>query len=116
MSFGYSKNTVKPVLPSGDVIQDVVSDSGNQAAWDVDIVELFNALYDLSGGLTLSVKEYNFIIKATNTGLMLTDKYRLKATVAVSGGGDLKLAYVTADSLLVCPLRLLGLSAFSCLG
>ena len=38
---------------------------------------------------------------------MLTDKYRLKATVAVSGGGDLKLAYVTADSLFSVPVTLI---------
>ena len=37
---------------------------------------------------------------------MLTDKYRLKATVAVSGGGDLKLACVATDSLFSVPIAL----------
>ena len=47
---------------------------------------------------------------------MLTDKYRLKATVAVSGGGDLKLACVTADCLFSVPIALVRLVCFFMLG
>ena len=38
---------------------------------------------------------------------MLTDKYRLKATVAVSGGRDLKLACVATDSLFSVTIALI---------
>ena len=38
---------------------------------------------------------------------MLTDKYRLKAAITVSGGGDLKLACVTADCLFSVPIALI---------
>ena len=47
---------------------------------------------------------------------MLTDKYRLKATVAVSGGGDLKIACVTADGLFSVPIALVRLVCFFMLG
>ena len=38
---------------------------------------------------------------------MLTNEYRLKAAITVSGGGDLKLACVTADSLFSVPIALI---------
>ena len=38
---------------------------------------------------------------------MLTDKYRLKATVAVSGGRDLKLACVATDGLFSVTIALI---------
>ncbi len=47
---------------------------------------------------------------------MLTDKYRLKATVAVSGGGDLKLACVATDSLFSVPIALIRFIGFLMLG
>src|SRR5690606_13363958 len=47
---------------------------------------------------------------------MLTDKYRLKATVAVFGGGDLKLACVATDSLFSVPIALVRLVCFFMLG
>ena len=47
---------------------------------------------------------------------MLTDKYRLKATVAVSGGGDLKLACVATDSLFSVPIALVWFICFLMLG
>ena len=47
---------------------------------------------------------------------MLTDKYRLKATVAVSGGGDLKIACVATDSLFSVPIALIRLIRLLMLG
>ena len=43
---------------------------------------------------------------------MLTDKYRLKATVAVSWGGDLKVACVATDGLFSVPITLIRLVCF----
>ncbi len=47
---------------------------------------------------------------------MFADKYRIKATVAVSGGGDLKLACVATDSLFSVPIALVRLICFFMLG
>ena len=49
-------------------------------------------------------------------GLMLTDKYRLKATVAVSWGGDLKGACVATDGLFSMTVALIRLVCFFMLG
>ena len=60
----------------------------------------------------MPVVEYNFIIKATNARLVLTDEYRLKAAVTVSWGGYLKLTCVTADCLFSVPIALIRFIGF----
>jgi len=47
---------------------------------------------------------------------MLTDEYRLKVTMTVSWGGDLKIACVTADGLFSMPIALIRLVCFFMLG
>ena len=47
---------------------------------------------------------------------MLTDKYRLKAAITVSWGGDLKIACVATDGLFSVPITLIRLVCFLMLG
>ena len=49
-------------------------------------------------------------------GLMLTNEYRLKAATAVFWGGDLKIAYVTADCLFSVSVALVRLIRLFMLG
>ena len=93
------------------VVYGVVSDSWDKKTWYIYVVDILDGLDDLSGRLTLGVKRQNFIIKASDAGLILAHQGGSKSAVMVSWGGDMKLIYVTMDGLLVCPLRL---SAFSC--
>ena len=60
----------------------------------------------------MPVVEYDFIIKATNARLVLTDEYRLKAAVTVSWGGYLKRAAITADCLFSVPIALIRFIGF----
>jgi len=60
--------------------------------------------------------KYDFIIKATNTTLMLAHECRFKAAITVSWSGDFKIARVTADCLFSVPIALVWLVCFLMLG